>query len=338
MSGETLASAQPSAGQAQLSLEFLGPKTYGSGAKVAKSDVIGVREKTYRAQYVALRTARRDLNNRVYGRAVESNGRLWLQYWLFYFYNDYQLALGIGTHEGDWECVQLRIAPDGGVPDVAVYAQHRHGARRQWQAVEKQRDNPDTPVVYVARGSHASYFQRGRHRTDVWYDVADGKRPAPKLALEIVSDATHPWLRWPGHWGDTTARDKFDIDQTSPTGPGLKAHWRNPDVLLEGARASLLSVPPRAPDVQVTRRPDDTLQIRYDFRDRDPRPRALVVTINSRNEEGVPPITSTFEDVAQKPSGHDRDRKSRYTPRTTTTSIRARSPATHPRHRSRSSR
>ena len=194
-------------------------------------------------------------------------------------------------------------SPDGGVPDVAVYAQHRHGARRRWQDVEKQRGRPDTPVVYVARGSHASYFQRGRHKTDAWYDVADGRRPAPKLALEIVSDATHPWLRWPGRWGDTMARDKLDIDQTSPTGPGTKAHWRNPDLLLDDARPSLLSRPPRAPDVQLTRGTDERLQIRYDFGDRDPKPLALVVTINSRNEEGVPPITSTFEDVARKPKG-----------------------------------
>ena len=301
--GETRASAQPAAGEAQLSLGFLGPKQYGSGAKVAKTDVIGAHGKNYRAQYVALRTSRRDLNNRIYGRAVTVNGRLWLQYWLWYFYNDFQLALGVGTHEGDWECVQLRMAPDGGLPDIAVYAQHRHGARRLWRDVEKHRANPDTPVVYVARGSHASYFQRGRHKTDVWYDIADGQRPAPALTLEIVSDATHPWLHWPGRWGDTTARDKLDIDQTSPTGPGTKAHWRNPDVLLDNARASLLSKPPRAPDVQVTRGAGGLLQLGYDFSDRDLTPRALVVTINSRNEEGVPPITSTFEDVADKPKG-----------------------------------
>lgn len=32
--------------------------------------------------------------NRMYGRAKEdSGGRLWLQYWLYYFYNDYNLTL-----------------------------------------------------------------------------------------------------------------------------------------------------------------------------------------------------------------------------------------------------
>jgi hypothetical protein len=130
--GALLASAVPAGKEAKLSLAFLGPQTYGSGAKVDKTDIIAVRGRNYRAQYVALRTSRPDLNNRIYGRAVEVNGRLWLQYWMWYFYNDYQLALGFGTHEGDWESVQLRIGLDGDVPDVAVYAQHRQGEKRTW--------------------------------------------------------------------------------------------------------------------------------------------------------------------------------------------------------------
>ena len=156
--GALLASAVPAGQEARLALAFLGPRTYANGAKVEKTDVIGVRGRDYRAQYVALRMSRPDLNNRVYGRAVKTgDGRLWLQYWLFYFYNDYQLALGFGTHEGDWECVQLRMGIDGDAPDVAVYAQHRHGEKRSWEDVEKLAGS-DRPVVYVARGSHAAYF------------------------------------------------------------------------------------------------------------------------------------------------------------------------------------
>ena len=69
--------------------------------------------------------------NRVHGRAKEgSDGRVWLQYWLWYFYNDYTLALDIGLHEGDWEMVQLRMAEDLSAPDLAVYAQHTHAERR----------------------------------------------------------------------------------------------------------------------------------------------------------------------------------------------------------------
>jgi hypothetical protein len=302
--GALLASAVPAGKEPKLSLAFLGPQAYGSGAKAERTDIICVRGRDYRAQYVKLRTARPDLNNRIYGRAVEANGRLWLQYWVWYFYNDYQLALGFGTHEGDWECVQFRMSVDGDAPDVAVYAQHRQGEKRRWEDVEKLPGSVDTPVVYVARGSHAAYFQRGYHQTDVWYDIADGRRPAPKLKLEIVEDATHPWMRWPGRWGDTTPHDRgADMDQSSPTGPGTKRHWRHPDSLLDNARPSVLRTAPRAPDVQITRDRDDALQIAYDFSSRAVQPRALVVTVNSRNEKGVPPITHTLDEVASAANG-----------------------------------
>ena len=301
-SGAVIASAVPDGDEPKLTLAFLGRQTYGNGAKVDKTDVIGVRGKDYRTRYVRLRTSRPDLNNRMYGRAVEAGGRLWLQYWLWYFYNDYQLALGVGTHEGDWELVQLRLHEE--TPDIAVYAQHRHGEKRAWADVEKLASEPDRPVVYVARGSHASYFERGFHQTEAWYDVADAKREAPKLKLEIVDDAGHDWLRWPGRWGDTMPREhSHDLDQSSPTGPGSKKAWRDPGSLLDNAVASVVRTPPRAPEVSITRGRDGRLQIAYDFTDRESAPRALVVTVNSRNEKGVPPITHTFDDVAAQRRG-----------------------------------
>ncbi|HEV2787657.1 MAG TPA: Vps62-related protein [Solirubrobacteraceae bacterium] len=303
--GTVVASAVPTGDEPKLTLDFLGPQTYANGEKAEKTDVISVRGRDYREQYVALRIARPDLNNRVYGRAAEATGgRLWLQYWLFYFYNDYQLALGFGTHEGDWECVQLRMGPAGDVPDVAVYAQHSHGEKRNWEDVEKLPDDADRPVAYIARGSHAAYFEPGYHETEAWYDIADGKRRAPTLALEIVEDATHAWMRWPGRWGDTTPRDRgAALDTSAPTGPGMKGHWRDANRLLDKAKPSVLRTPPPAPDVKLTRGAGNRLQVAYDFTSRAIAPHALVVTVNSRNEKGVPPITHTFDEVADRPTG-----------------------------------
>ena len=116
-----------------LSLGLLGAKQYSDGREAKASDFISDPRRDYRAQYVKLRVARPDLRNRVYGHAVEDNGRLWLQYWLWYFYNDYSLALGAGLHEGDWEMVQFRM--HGDQPDVAVYAQHTYGEQRPWSDV-----------------------------------------------------------------------------------------------------------------------------------------------------------------------------------------------------------
>ena len=76
------------------------------------ADAIGDTTRDYAAHAAALHRnpAYRD---RVYGHARrDAQGRLWLQYWLFYYYNDFQLAgplLSGGKHEGDWELVQLRL-------------------------------------------------------------------------------------------------------------------------------------------------------------------------------------------------------------------------------------
>jgi hypothetical protein len=266
----------------ELSLEGLGD--YAAEA----SDFISDPRRDYRAQYVKLRVARPDLKNRIFGHAVEQNGRLWLQYWFWYFYNDYSLALGAGLHEGDWEMVQLRMHDDE--PDVAVYAQHVYAEKRAWPDVERE---DGRPVVYVARGSHASYFEAGFHTTEGWYDLADGKRPAPELTLEILEGEGPGWARWPGRWGDTQPRLPGGLQQPSPTGPGSKDQWSEPDTLLDKARTPEHGKPAEAPEVTITRA-GDWMRITFDFERHDPPPRALIVTVNSRDEDGVPPRTYTF--------------------------------------------
>ena len=272
----------------QLSLGLLGKDTYSDGRATERDDYIADPRRDYRVQYVKLRVARPDLKNRVYGRAVEDNGRLWLQYWLWYFYNDYSLALGAGLHEGDWEMVQLRMRGDE--PDIAVYAQHSHAEKRPWTEVETEDGHP---VVYVARGSHASYFEAGYHTTEAWYDLADGKRKSPELTLEILDGDGPGWTSWPGRWGDTQPRQPGGLHQPSPTGPGAKEQWTTPDWLLEKARTVKRGKPAEAPDVSISRT-GDWMRITFDFERRDPAPRSLVVTVNSRDETGVPPRTYTF--------------------------------------------
>ncbi len=286
--GRVIASAVPRAGEPQLTLGFLGPEVYANGEPYEDGDLIGNPGRDYREEYVRLRIERPELKNVMYGRAVEQNGRLWLQYWLWYFNNDYRLAFGAGAHEGDWEMVQLRMHPTEDRPDVAVYAQHSYGERRSWGAVEKVGERP---VVYVARGSHASYFEAGFHQTEAWYDLADGKRPAPDLDLDLVRPQTHAWMLWKGRWGDTKPREQtLGLHSNAPTGPGRKKQWRRPNELLNAASETKLIAAQDAPDVTVAR-DDGRLRIDYDFSDRDPRPLELVVTVNSRDEKGVPPRT-----------------------------------------------
>ncbi len=84
-----------------------------------------------------------------------------LQYWWFLFYND-----AWNRHQGDWEGVTLFLhrGPDDFVPVGAAYSCHDLGRWRRWQDIQRVddagRDDPDGdhPVVYLARGSHAAYF------------------------------------------------------------------------------------------------------------------------------------------------------------------------------------
>jgi hypothetical protein len=248
----------------------------------------------YRERYAAVRQEHPGLRNHLVGRAVrDREGALWLQYWAWYVYNDYRLAANVGLHEGDWEMVQLQLDgddPDAARPIYAVYAQHRHAERRAWDRVER---DGDAPVVHVARGSHAAYFEPGVFGTDAWIDIADGRRPSPRSTLLIVDDATG-WARWRGRWGDTEARVD-GVESDSPDSPCERPHWTDPLVLLEQATEERLprsAVP--GPDFAV-RRQDGRLAVSYDLRRVDPPPVAVLVTVNSHGEPGVPPRTATFD-------------------------------------------
>jgi hypothetical protein len=156
--GTVLAAATPAGGQAKLSLGFLGLTQYPGELPVSAADRIGDPARDYVAQAQALH-AQPQYANRVYGHsATGSDGRVWLAYWFFYFYNDYNLIgplIRAGLHEGDWEMIQLRLVPGGQVPDLAVYAQHKHAGQRPWNQVERVGDQP---VVYTAPGAQADYI------------------------------------------------------------------------------------------------------------------------------------------------------------------------------------
>lgn len=229
----------------RLNLGFLGPHTYADGRRVLAADTIGDTTRTYAANAKAL-PHYRDI---VHGHARrDRHGRLWLQYWLFYYYNDFRLLgdlFSAGKHEGDWELVHLRLDASG-KPDLAVFTQHRTAERRPWADVRKA---GDAPLVYVARGSHANYFRPGLHATGAWFDQADGRGPQIRPELDVVEDTT-PWMLWPGRWGDTKATSS-PIDSNSPTSPGRRAHWLDPAALAATAGRELPAPP--GPRVTVRR-------------------------------------------------------------------------------------
>jgi hypothetical protein len=255
----------------KLSLGFLARNTYGDATKVLADDVLGDNTRNYARNAKAMHDKGPQYRDRVYGHArADSKGRLWLQYWLFYYYNDYNLVahlIGGGRHEGDWELVQLRLGP-GEKPELAVYSQHKTAQAKPWSATPK---DGNTPRIYIARGSHANYFGTGSHFTGTWFDQADGKGPKVTPTLELVADQVPAWLHWPGHWGDT--KEGFlPLDSRSPTSPGRRVHWLDPSKL-SGAEPKAAPAPP-APPKAVARREGDRIVVAYDA---DPAAATLVV-------------------------------------------------------------
>jgi hypothetical protein len=327
--GALVAAATPQAGQAQLSLGLLCQAPYPNGKAPSKDDRIGDTKKDYVEQARQLHVDQ-NYRNQMYGRWVKSNadGCWWLQYWFFYFYNDYNLAGeigggigGAGLHEGDWEMIQLQLDA-GGDPQLAVYSQHKHAGQRPWGKVEKQGDRP---IVYPARGSHANYFARSKLKpywTGVWFDHANGKGWSPDISLNVVEDgdAQYDWLlRWPGYWGDTKPSGVVPFDATSPTAPCRHAAWGEPHDLIGKVaelRAQAREAPPPAvlpaPRAVSLLRADGTLHVSYDSRawPAGSEPAALVVTVNSP-EDPLPPtgrkleIDSTSGEVDTGIEAHD---------------------------------
>jgi hypothetical protein len=158
----------------------------------------------------------------LYGRVVpdETDGRTWLQYWFWLYYNPKNL-FGFGKHEGDWEMVQIGLG-ERDEPEVATYAQHAGGEARRWRKVEVEQGRP---VVYVASLSHASYFTQGTHPYPIGIDHAYGDGP-PEDDLPI--EPFGPWAHWPGRWGSSERA----IGRATGHGPRSPGHqgdkWRRP--------------------------------------------------------------------------------------------------------------
>jgi hypothetical protein len=197
----------------------------------------------------------------VYGRVVRDGRATVLQYWFFYFHNFYSYTYPPGNllwqaHEGDWEVVNVVLSPGGG-PRYVGYSQHCAGEVRRWSKVPRW--NGHHPVVYVAIGSHANYFEAGAHPIDTAclppqvvaffrqsglalpndYFVQVGPAAGPArlgavpTTLERIGDGSDPaWVAFPGIWGEVQYFSGPSVGTVplgfSPVGPAFHDVWRNP--------------------------------------------------------------------------------------------------------------
>jgi hypothetical protein len=184
------------------------------------------------ASAAAVAPVSRDVSDRVpaaYGRAVsDARGGMWLQYWLFYAYQDQDRGIvRTGRHEGDWEVVQYRLSSDGR-PVEALYAQHSGAERCGFSAVALRGGRP---VVYAAHGSHASYLQAGT-RDRMWpdpNDEADGRGLVVRPRLVPITADSPAWMRYASPWGASRGSRLIPPEQDSPLGPAFQRdRWDAP--------------------------------------------------------------------------------------------------------------
>ncbi|MBN1812919.1 MAG: Vps62-related protein, partial [Anaerolineae bacterium] len=174
----------------------------------------------------------------VYAHVVrdEVPGTVTIQYWAFYFYNDW-----FNKHEGDWEMVQV-ILTGAGEPQWVVLSQHHGGTRRAWSQAPLEEGTH--PVAYVALGSHANYFAGGEvypngkdvgnTRIEIMDRTGFAGRAIPEVIMipdrmEVTADAVSwpgaEWLPFRGHWGEMAAQSDFG----GPLGPADKGEqWESP--------------------------------------------------------------------------------------------------------------
>ncbi len=157
-------------------------------------------------------------------------GTLVLQYWFFYLYNDWN-----DRHEGDWEMIQLLFdAPDAQAalatePRLVAFAQHEGAELSDWSDDVLEVVDDTRPVVYVAAGSHASYFSGDRwfgKSAQSGFGCDNTLPPSQDVSPDVVmlrDDALPVWTTFEGHWGE-----KQPSFNNGPTGPNMKTQWTTP--------------------------------------------------------------------------------------------------------------
>lgn len=218
-------------GLGQLSLSYLGAN-YGGGATATSSDHIDEYD-NYKHDYDQMHQLAQYADT-IYGRVISNpDGSAIVQYWFFY-YDQPNFFWGDtgGGHEGDWEAIQIYVDQNG-VPIDRTYSQHKDAELCGWSFGTTVGLHP---VVFVAHGSHASYFVAGSHEIWSWHgiftasDRADGGKPGV-IPTVIDMDSLGSWVAWPGRWGGTEGGNFqwLGIEQVSPQGPSQHGdQWSNP--------------------------------------------------------------------------------------------------------------
>jgi len=176
---------------------------------------------------------RESFGDKIYAHVTSEAGYIVVQYWFFYAFNPGTL----NQHQGDWEMIQI-VLDSTETPQYAVYSQHHAGERAEWKDVEKADETH--PRVYVALGSHASYFRPFQGKLGMESDIVGSAYTLKPEDLEIVylgekgmgnHPASQDWLEFGGKWGNWARLVDTSLGAAGPSGPGQNENaekWLNP--------------------------------------------------------------------------------------------------------------
>ncbi|EGV64733.1 Vacuolar protein sorting-associated protein 62 [Yamadazyma tenuis] len=167
---------------------------------------------------------------------VVDKGNGWVDAYWFYFYSfnlgPFVMGSGpYGNHVGDWEHSLVRYY--NGEPVIVWMSAHGGGQAFYYHNLEKYESNPNHPILFSARGTHANYVSVGQHPHDLPYAIlSDFTDRGPlwnptKNYLAYTFDGTrvypattnrnphhvgrekkyHNWLKFWGRWGDRKLPD-----------------------------------------------------------------------------------------------------------------------------------
>jgi len=162
----------------------------------------------------------------VYYQINTSSGTTYIQYWMFYVFNEGEH----NQHEGDWEMVQIAI-PNAGQKWVA-YSQHYSGQKATWDIVEKDGDNFK---VYVARGSHANYLRSYSGKLGIASDIlGDNGKVLKPDDYNLVELDSQTWIDFQGLWGEVNSIEDFFMGQAGPQGPKYRTDMSGSTKMWDG--------------------------------------------------------------------------------------------------------
>ena len=127
-----------------------------------------------------------------YAHIVAEQGKLALQYWFYYPFNDWN-----NKHESDWEMIQLVFDAAtaeqalGQTPALVGYSQHEGAESATWDD-EKLEKRDGHPVVYPGAGSHANQFVQSLylgHSAQTGFGCDDTRGPTNYEQTQVVAGA-----------------------------------------------------------------------------------------------------------------------------------------------------